>query len=84
MQLYRPNIKTFYKKENKPSSKILASTQVQSQEMIEKFMRKRKSKHKEEKSNDNMKDISHECFILSEEPKKNRLTEITELLKLVK
>jgi len=33
-------------------------------------MRKRKSKRKEEESNDNMKDISHEYFILSEEPKK--------------
>jgi len=77
MQLYRPNIKTFYKKE--PSSRILASTQIQSQEMIERFMRKRKSKRKKE---DNMKDISHECFILSEEPKKDKLTEITELLRL--
>jgi len=28
MQLYRPNIRNFYKKKNKPSSKILASTQV--------------------------------------------------------
>jgi len=36
--LYRLNIKTLYKKKNKPSSKILASTQVQSQEIIEKFM----------------------------------------------
>jgi len=44
-------------------------------------MRKRKSKRKKKESND-MKDISHECFILSEEPKKNRLTEITELLRL--
>jgi len=45
MQSYRPNIKIFYK--NKPSSKIFASTHVQSQEIIEKFMRKRKSKRKE-------------------------------------
>jgi len=82
VQLYRPNIKTFYKKKNKPSSKILASTQIQSQEMIEKFMRKRKSKRKEEKLNNNVKSISHECFILSEEPKKDRLSEITELLRL--
>jgi len=59
IQLYRPNIKTIYKKKNKPSSKILASTQVQSQEIIEKFMCKRKSKRKEEESNDNMKDISN-------------------------
>jgi len=51
MQLYRLNIKTFYKRKNKPSSKILASTQVQSQEIIEKFMRKRKSKRKEKESN---------------------------------
>jgi len=72
MQSYRLNIKTFYKKKNKPSSKILASTQVQSQEIIEKFMRKRKSKRKEEESNDNMKNISHECFMLFEEPKKDR------------
>jgi len=83
MQLYRPNPnRTFYKRKNKPSSKILASTQVQSQEVIEKFMRKRKSKRKEKESNNNMKDISHECFILSEESKKDRLTEITELLRL--
>jgi len=74
MQLYRPNIKTFYKKKNKPSSKILASTQAQSQEVIKKFMRKRKSKRKEE-SNDNTKNILHGCFILSEEPK--RLLEIS-------
>jgi len=82
MQIYRPNIKTFYKKKSKPSSKTLASTQAQSQEMIEKFMRKRKSKHKEEKLNNNVKNTSHECFILSEEPKKDRLSEITELLRL--
>jgi len=37
MQLYRPSIKIFYKKKNKPSPKILASTQIQSQEIIEKF-----------------------------------------------
>jgi len=59
MQLYRLNIKTFYKKKNKPSSKTFASTQVQSQETIEKFMRKRKSKRKEKESNDNMKDMLH-------------------------
>jgi len=81
IQLYRPNIK-IYKKKNKPSSRILASTQVQSQEIIEKFMRKRKLKRKKEELNDNMKDILHKCFILSEEPKKDRLTEITKLLKL--
>jgi len=45
-------------------------------------MRKRKSKRKKGESNDSMKDISHECFILSEEPKKDRLTEITKLLRL--
>jgi len=28
IQLYRPNIRTFYKKKNKPSFKILASTQI--------------------------------------------------------
>jgi len=61
--------------------KFSHSRKIQSQEIIEKFMRKRKSKRKEEESND-MKDISHECFILSEEPKKIRLTEITELLRL--
>jgi len=55
MQLYLPNIKTFYKKKNKPSFKILASTQAQSQEIIEKFMRKHKSKRKREKSNDKQK-----------------------------
>jgi len=82
MQLYRPNIKTFFKKINKPFSKILASTQVQSQEMIEKFVRKYKSKRKEEKSNNNMKDILHECLLLSEESERDRLTEITELLRL--
>jgi len=56
--------------------------QVQSQEIIKKFLRKRKIKRKEEESNDNMKDISHKCFILSEEPKKDRLMEITELLRI--
>jgi len=29
-----------------------------------------------------VKDISHECFISSEEPKRNRLAKITELLRL--
>jgi len=82
MQLYRPNIKTFYKKKNKSSSKIFASTQVQSQEMIEKFMRKHKSRRKREKSNDNTKDILHDCLLLFEEPKRDKLTEITELLRL--
>jgi len=62
MQLYRSNIKTFYKKKNKRSSKILASMQVQSQEIIEKFTRK--SKRKEKESSDNIKDISHKCFII--------------------
>jgi len=47
VQIHRPNIKIFNKKKNKPSSKILAFTQIRSQEMIEKFMRKRKSKYKE-------------------------------------
>jgi len=49
IQLYNPNIKTSYisKKKNKPSSKDFASIQIKSQEMLEKFMHKRKSKHKE-------------------------------------
>jgi len=43
-QLYNPNIKTSHisKKKNKPSLKVLASMQIKSQEMLEKFMRKRK------------------------------------------
>jgi len=46
-------------------------------------MHKRKSKCKEEESNNNMKDILHERFISSEESKKNRLTtENTKLLRL--
>jgi len=45
-------------------------------------MRKHKSKCKKEESNDNMKDISHECLLLSEKPKKDKLTEIIELLRL--
>jgi len=51
VQIYRPNIKTFYKKKNKPSLKILASAQTQFQEMIKKFMQKQ------------MQGISHECSI---------------------
>jgi len=39
--------------------------------MIEKCIRKHKSKRKKEESNDNMKGISHECLLLSEEPKKD-------------
>jgi len=59
------------------SLKILALTQVQSQEVIEKFMRKRKSK--QERAEKNKKAL--ECaFILLEEPNKNKLTEIVELL----
>jgi len=80
-----PNIKIFYKKKNKPSSKILASAQIQSQEMIEKFMRKRKSKQtgKSKETGQEMQDIavfSHECLVVSEEPKKNKFTEIVGLL----
>ena len=41
MQSCKPHINVRNSKENKPSSKILASTQNQSQEMIDKFMRKR-------------------------------------------
>jgi len=45
-------------------------------------MRKRKSKRKEEESNNNMNDILHECFISSKESKKDKLTKITESLRL--
>ena len=41
MQSYNPHMNVRNSKKNKPSSKILASTQNQSQEMIDKFMRKR-------------------------------------------
>jgi len=44
VQIHRPNIKIFHKKKNKLSSKILASTQTQSQGIIEKFMRIRNIK----------------------------------------
>jgi len=73
-------------KKNKPSSKILASTQNQSQEMIDKFMRKCKSKHKEateqEPRNKSTESISRKCLVVSEEIRKDRLTEITGLLRL--
>jgi len=42
-------------------------------------MRKRKSKHKEDESNNNMKDILHKCFILSEKPKKDGNYRIIEI-----
>ncbi|XP_036141910.1 uncharacterized protein LOC118646187 [Monomorium pharaonis] len=44
------------KKKNKPLSKILVSMQVQSQKIIEKFMRRRKSKHKEEINSNEIND----------------------------
>ncbi|KYN09077.1 hypothetical protein ALC57_18815, partial [Trachymyrmex cornetzi] len=46
VQLCKSNVKSFdnCEKKNEPSSKIPASTQVRSQEVIEKFMHKRKSK----------------------------------------
>lgn len=47
--------------------------QVQFQKIIEKFIRKRKSKQKERLEKDK---ISLECFTLSEEANKNKLTEI--------
>ena len=64
MQSYNLYINVRNSKENK-SSKILASTQNQSQEMIDKFMHKSKSKHKEgpeQKRNETKKNISHECL----------------------
>jgi len=60
VQIYRPNIKTFYKKKNKSSSKILACTQIQFQEIIKKFMRKQKEHKETEQETQN---ISHECSI---------------------
>ena len=63
--------------------------QNQSQEMIDKFMHKRKSKHKkrteQENRNEPTKNISRivvSCLVVSEEIGKDRLTEITELLHL--
>ena len=54
--------------------------------MMKKFMRKCKLNHKEginqEPWNENMKNISRECLVVSEETTKDRLTEITELLRL--
>jgi len=49
IQLHKPNNKTSHisKRRNKPSSNVFASIQIKSQEMLEKFMRKRTSKHKE-------------------------------------
>ncbi|KYN43243.1 hypothetical protein ALC56_02305 [Trachymyrmex septentrionalis] len=81
IQLRNSNIKSPYncKKKNNPSSKILASTRVQSQEIIEKFIRKRKSKREKRADKDN---VPLECFTLSEEPNKNRLTGIVKLLRL--
>ena len=69
MQSCKPHINVRNSKENKPSSKILASTQNQSQEMIDKFMRKRKSKHKErteqECRDEPTKNIPRECLVVS-------------------
>jgi len=81
IQLRNSNNKSPYncKKKNNPSSKILASTRIQSQEVIEKFMRKRKSKRETKTEKDN---VPLECFILSEEPNMNRLTGIVKLLRL--
>jgi len=54
--------------------------------MLDKFMRKRKSKHKEEEERippDKIIDNTlHECFTLIGEPKRSRLAEIIELLRL--
>ena len=79
IQSYNPNVISSYnwKQKNNSSSKILASTQVQFQEIIEKFIHKRKSKQKETADKDN---IPLKCFTLSEEPNKNRFTEIVKLL----
>jgi len=81
IQLRNANVKSSYncEKKNNLSSKILASIQIQSQEIIEKFMRKCKSKQKEKAENDK---ISLERFTLSEKPNKNKLIEIVELLPL--
>ena len=63
--------------------------QNQSQEMIDKFMHKRKSKHKkrteQENWNESTKNISRivvSCLVVSEEIGRDRLTEIIELLRL--
>ena len=86
MQSCNAYINVHNSKGNKPSSKILASTQNQSQEMIDKFMRKRKSKYKkkteQERRNEPTKNIPRECLVVSEKIGKDRLTEITELLRL--
>lgn len=58
MQSYNLYINVRNSKENK-SSKILASTQNQSQEMIDKFMRKCKSKHKERTEQENDRNEFH-------------------------
>jgi len=64
----------------------MASTQAQSREMLDKFMRKRKSKHKEEEErtppNKIIGNTLHECFALTGEPKRSRFVEIIELLRL--
>lgn len=56
VKLYNPNMKKILRK-NKPSSKILAFSHAQSQEMLERSMRKRKSKRKEEKKPTPFNDI---------------------------
>jgi len=78
VQIHCLNIKIFYKKKNKPSSKSLASTQIQSQEIIEKLMRKQKSKHKETgQQMQGTADISYEIYlVVYEEPKKNNLRKL--------
>jgi len=55
---------------------------MQSQEMIEKFMRKRKSKYKETEQEMQNTVFSHKCLVVSEKPKKNKLMEIIGLLRL--
>jgi len=88
IQVYNPNIKTSYisKKKNKPSSRVLAFIQTKSQKILEKFMRKHKSNHEEktrqELQNEITNDVPNECLIVSEEIKKNKLTEIIDLLRL--
>jgi len=64
---------------NKPSSKISTSLLNKSQEIIDKFMRKRKSKHKENRQPDI---ANSKCLVVTEGKMKDRLIEIIESLRL--
>ncbi|KMQ85713.1 hypothetical protein RF55_15566, partial [Lasius niger] len=83
-QKYNLNIENLNIKNSRsiPSSKISTSSLNKSQEIIDKFLRKRKSKNKEKQRIDVANFDLHNCLVVSEETKENRFTKIMELLRL--